>query len=205
MRAKICGITTLEDGLFAAQAGAWALGFNFYSPSPRYIEPEKARRIISQLPKQVLKVGIFIGHTVDFIRKTLDAVGLDLAQVYEDLEAPSTLKERRMIFEVQAATSADLPMAPILQQYAYILLDASKGSDGIIGGTGRLGNWELAADMAKNYQLILAGGLTLSNVALAHTLVNPYAMDVASGVENAPGIKDPHLVERFIKGYYYDH
>ncbi|MDF3055125.1 MAG: trpF [Gammaproteobacteria bacterium] len=196
-KAKICGITNLDDALCAAKNGAWAIGFNFYRASPRYISPQAAKKIISDLPSHILKVGIFIDEPANVIINTLNITGLDFAQVYEDLQVPESDK-KRMILVIQASSEQDLPPQSIMQAYAYILVDAPKSSDGLLGGTGRLANWPLAHELAQNYQLILAGGLNPTNVSKAIHSVRPFAVDVASGVEKSPGIKDQVLVREFI-------
>ena len=203
-RAKICGIKTLETGLFAAQAGAWALGFNFYEKSIRSITPDQAQQIILKLPHDVIKVGIFIGKDGAYIEEAITYIGLDFAQVYTDLEVSAPLK-KRMILSLQATCEEDLPSAETLHSYAHVLLDAPKEASGEMGGTGRLSNWDLAAKMAKDYSVILAGGLNPSNVSQAIKQVEPYAVDVASGVEHIKGIKDHTLIEQFIKASCDEH
>ena len=198
MRAKICGVTHLDDARLAIQQGAWALGFNFYPQSPRYIEPNAAADIIHALPASVVKVGILIGAQADDATDLMRAVGLDLLQVYEDMEAPLSLK-KRMILALQASTHETLPSHDVLSQYAYLLLDAPKGADGVLGGSGRLSDWELAATLARQYPLLLAGGLTPLNVRKAIKAVHPFAVDVASGVQCVPGRVDPSLLQDFLR------
>jgi len=195
MKAKICGITHLADGLFAAHNGAWAIGFNFYKNSPRYVSLQKAKEITVQLPKHIIKVGILIDYSQD---EMLDALEfLDLVQIYQP--TPNLfLDKKQIILALQAASQDDLPASSILQAYGYILLDAPKQQDGLLGGTGRLANLDLAKELAKNYKLILAGGLNNSNVATAIKYVQPFAVNVASGVEERPGIKNPLAIKEFL-------
>lgn len=195
MKTKICGITNLEDALLAANNGAWAIGFNFYKNSPRYVSLQKAREITSQLPKHIIKVGILIDYSQD---EMLDALEfLDLIQIYQ--QNPSLFfDKKRIILALKASSKDELPASSILQEYGFILLDAPKQQDGLLGGTGRLANWDLAKELAKNYKLILAGGLNSSNALAAIKHVKPFAVDVASGVEERPGIKNPAAIKEFI-------
>ncbi len=204
MRAKICGITNQNDALFAAQNGAWALGFNFHPKSPRYIEQNKAKHIIDSLPLSIIKVGLFIDKSYDFVARCVDELNLDLVQVYDDLlDAPQSFKDK-VILSCQANSIDELPEASVLESYGYILIDAPKNKDRLRGGTGRIANWELASKLAKDYRLILAGGLNSNNVITAINIVKPYAVDIASGVESQPGIKDSGLIKNFLKECNYD-
>ncbi len=197
MKAKICGITNQEDALFAAQHGAWALGFNFYHKSLRYIEKEIAKEIIASLPASVIKVGLFIDKPYDYIASYVDDIGLDLVQIYAPINASATFKEK-VIFAIQEEPIKNL------DDYGYLLIDAPKNKDGLMGGTGRIANWTLASKLAQDYRLILAGGLNPNNIEMAINKVAPYAVDVASGVESKPGVKDDQLVINFLKGCSYD-
>lgn len=197
MRAKICGITKLEDALFAVSHGVWALGFNFCGDSPRCISEDAAKGIIEALPKNVIKVGIFVNEMGHEVVRKMEAVGLDFGQVYGDVDVELCYK-RKMILALQAASRDELPAHEVMGAYGYILLDAPKAKDGLFGGTGRLANWELAAELAKEYKLILAGGLNGGNVAEAIRAVRPFAVDVASGVEASPGVKSEVLVKEFL-------
>ncbi len=195
MKAKICGITNLEDALLAANNGAWAIGFNFYKNSPRCVSLQKARKIASQLPKHIIKVGILIDYSQD---EMLDALEfLNLVQIYQ--QTPSLFfDKKRIILALQALSKDELPEDLILQEYGFILLDAPKHQDGLLGGTGRFANWDLAKEIAKNYKLILAGGLNSSNALAAIKHVKPFAVDIASGVEERPGIKNPLAIKEFL-------
>ena len=195
MKAKICGITNLEDALIAANNGAWAIVFNFYKNSPRFVSLQEAREMTSQLPKHIIKTGILIDYSQD---EMLDALEfLDLVQIYQ--QNPSLFfDKKRIILALQASSKDELPASSILQEYGFILLDAPKQQDGLLGGTGRLANWDLAKELAKNYKLILAGGLNSSNALAAIKHVKPFAVDVASGVEERPGIKNPLAIKEFL-------
>lgn len=195
MKVKICGITNLEDALCAVNNNAWAIGFNFYKKSPRYISFEKAKEISTQLPVNIIKVGILIDYSEAEIMNCLSF--LDMIQVYQHNNAIFHNK-KRLILALQASSKDELPPSSILQQYEYLLLDSPKRSDGLLGGTGRLANWELAKELAKDYKLILAGGLNNTNVKEAIQTVQPFAVDVASSLEASPGIKNKTAVKEFL-------
>lgn len=197
VRVKICGITNLEDALMAVEAGADALGFVFFQGSPRNISPEQAAIIIRRLPPFVQTVGLFVNEEPAKVNTIADQCGLDLVQLHGE-ESPDycVAVKRRIIkaFRVKDATSLD---AMANYRVAASLLDA--WSPAAHGGTGTVFNWEIAARAATSHCIILAGGLTPENVAEAIATVKPYAVDVSSGVESAPGKKDAGLVSRFIK------
>ena len=198
MRAKICGLTQLADAELAVLHGAWALGFNFYPKSPRFIAPKAAKDIIRQLPASVLKVGIAIDIPSAELSELMTVTGVDLLQVYEEMDVPFSLK-KRMILAIQASTEDELPAHDVLSEYGYLLLDSPKLADGLMGGTGRLSNWDFAAQLAKQYRLLLAGGLNPENIQAAMRTVRPYAVDVASGVQRSPGRVDPVLLNHFLR------
>lgn len=197
-RVKICGITNLEDALFAVDAGADALGFVFYKESPRHIFPEEAAAIIAQLPPFVQMVGLFVNEQPDQVNEISDLCSLDLAQLHGD-ETPAYCQQirRRILkaFRVRSLTCLD----PIVDyRTAGILLDTYSPS--FYGGTGTAFNWEIAAEAVKrHHRIILAGGLTPDNVADAIRQVHPWAVDVSSGVEASPGKKDHQKVLEFIR------
>lgn len=205
MNIKICGLTQLEDATHCQQLGAWALGFNFYPKSPRYVSNAAAKEIIQALPKSIMKVGIYVNESYNTLLQQIDDLGLDMVQVYAPLHhAPSSFKDR-VILSLQAASVDDLPPASTLNAYRYILLDAPKmNHQDLPGGTGRLANWALAKTLAREYPLILAGGLNASNAKEALEIVNPFAIDLASGVEKAPGIKDLSQINLLFKECKHD-
>jgi len=196
VKVKICGITNLEDALMAVEAGADALGFVFYRDSPRHIYPEQAALIINKLPPFVQTVGLFVNEDFTTVNETADLCGLDLLQLHGD-ETPEYCQavNRRVIkaFRVKEISSLN-----VIHKYnvAACLLDA--WSPSAPGGTGKTFNWEIAAAAATE-RIILAGGLTPENVAEAVRIVKPYAVDVSSGVEYAPGKKDAELLQRFFR------
>lgn len=196
VRVKICGITNLEDALMAVEAGADALGFVFFRGSPRCISPERAAAIIRRLPPFIQTVGLFVNEEPATVNAVADQCGLDLVQLHGE-ESPDycTAVKRRIIkaFRVKDASSLD---AIVNYHVAACLLDA--WSPAARGGTGTTFNWEIAARAAASHPIILAGGLTPENVAEAVATVNPYAVDVSSGVESSPGKKDAALIRAFI-------
>ncbi len=197
VKIKICGITNLEDALLAVDAGADALGFVFFTKSPRHIFPEQATDIIKRLPPFVQTVGLFVNEDLDIVNTTADLCGLDLVQLHGE-ETPEFCQsvKRRVIkaFRVKDITSLEE-----IRSYhvAACLLDA--WSPSAYGGTGKTFNWEIAAATVASGHVILAGGLTPENVAEAVQIVKPYAVDVSSGVESEPGKKDARLMQRFIR------
>jgi phosphoribosylanthranilate isomerase len=196
IKIKICGITNLDDALAAADAGADALGFNFYKKSPRYIEPEKATEIISQLPPLMMPVGIFVNEREDRIREIQHMTCIQAIQLHGD-ETPEFCQrfENRVIKAFQVKDKESLKAMAHYRVGAF-LLDSYQ--EGIRGGTGTTFDWHLAV-VAKTFgKIILAGGLTPENVAEAVKLVQPYAVDVAGGVEREKGIKDHAKLKKFI-------
>jgi phosphoribosylanthranilate isomerase len=196
-KVKICGITNLEDALFAAEAGADALGFVFYTKSPRYIAPDRAREIVLRLPPFVAKVGVFVNEELDLVKEIMAYCHLDYAQLHGD-EPPEQVAALapRAIKAVRVRSAADVERLSAYRAAAY-LLDAYHPTKP--GGIGETWDWELAAAAKRYGPIILAGGLKPDNVAAAIGRVHPYAVDVSSGVEAAPGIKDHQMVWRFIR------
>ncbi len=197
VRIKICGITNLEDALRAADLGADALGFIFYPKSPRKVAPEAARAIIAQLPPLVTTVGVFVDEDAAAVRELAARVGLDWVQLHGQ-ESPDYCRSlgRRVIkgFRIQDEHSLSA-LAAYRGAAQALLLDTYK--KGQIGGTGETFNWALAREAQKYGPIILAGGLNPENVARAIETAQPQAVDVASGVEAAPGKKDAEKLKRF--------
>lgn len=198
VKVKICGITNLRDGMAAAEAGADALGFVFYDPSPRHISVEAASGLTSQLPPFVLKVGVFVNAPEDLVIRAIRECGLNLLQFHGD-EPPDYCLQFGLMnmkaFRVQDAASLQ---AALNYHTDAWLLDAY--SPGKLGGTGETFNWDLALEaQAWGRPIFLAGGLTPENVAEAVQRARPYGVDVSSGVEAAPGKKDHAKVRAFIQ------
>ncbi len=190
VRLKVCGITSLADAQAALACGAQYLGFNFYPPSPRYISPEAARAIIADLPDSVVSVGIFVNEpTPAAVLELLRRSGAQLAQLHGD-ETPAYCAQvgaERVIKALRAGPDFDPPTALSFPATA-ILLDAFDKR--LYGGTGKVADWTVARQTARLTRLFLAGGLSPENIAEAVRSVEPFAVDVNSGVESAPGVKD---------------
>jgi len=216
-RVKICGITNLEDALCAARAGADYLGFIFFSNSPRYIAPERAAEITAALagsasadarhttPNSVPRsIGVFVNETHGVIEETLQRGGIDFAQLHGD-EPPAVVeslqgrgfKALRPTSAAQASLDAEWYVDLGPADGPQLLVDAYDPNE--YGGTGKRADWQAAAQLARTCpRLVLAGGLTPHNVAAAVNAVQPWAVDVSSGVESAPGRKDAAKVRAFI-------
>ncbi len=198
-RIKICGITNLEDARLAADLGAQAVGFIFYEKSPRFIRPAVAQNIVAQLPPLVLTVGVFVNAPLSEVREIAAQVRLDWLQLHGE-EPPDYCGQldRNLIKAVRLREAAALSGLAAYQGLVRAFL-ADTYQSGVAGGTGKTGNWELAAKVKDYGPLILAGGLTPENVAAAIRQVQPWAVDVASGVEAAPGRKDPARLRAFFQ------
>lgn len=190
VKLKVCGITSLEDAREAIGCGAEFLGFNFYRKSPRYISPEAARTIIEQLPSGVTTVGIFVNEAQPHdVLEILKVSGVQFAQLHGDEDATycEAVGAERVIKALRVGEGFDVQQ--ILSYPAWaILLDAFDKN--LYGGTGKTANWDVAREAAKLTRLFLAGGLSPENIAEAIQIVEPFAVDVNSGVESAPGVKD---------------
>jgi phosphoribosylanthranilate isomerase len=197
IRIKICGITNQEDALLAARLGADALGFVFYSQSPRSVEPEQVRSIVRLLPPFISTVGLFVNETASRVREIMDFCRLDIAQLHgDDLGEDVGLGDRRIIRALRVRDEASLRGIADLKNHT-VLLDAWVKDR--MGGTGLAFDWSLAASVAETYRILLAGGLTPDNVAEAICTVRPYGVDVSSGVELSHGRKDPEKLAEFIR------
>lgn len=198
VRVKICGITSVDDALAAVEAGADALGFMFYAPSPRAVRSGVVTEIISELPPFVGKVGVFVNPSEEEVLHAIATCGLDAVQ-FHGHEAPEFCARFGVkvikAFRVQDAESLKaLPGYPV---DAWLLDSYVPGQ---FGGTGSQFNWDLALEARKlGCPVILAGGLTPDNAAEAARRVQPFALDVSSGVESAPGRKDHAKVRAFIR------
>src|SRR5262245_24863919 len=198
VRVKICGITTPEDGLMAAEAGASAVGLVFWTGSPRFVDRAAARRIVEALPSFVVRVGVFVDQSLDVMTRTAEDVGLDVIQLHGD-EPPEMVAclPRRVLKAIRVGGDSVVDEVARYEG-AGILLDTRDGA--LKGGTGRTFDWRAAQEVrARVPFLVLAGGLTPENVDAAIRSVGPDAVDVSSGVESAPGRKDPAKVEAFIQ------
>jgi phosphoribosylanthranilate isomerase len=192
---KICGITRVEDAEAAALFGANAVGFVLWRPSPRYASLETAQRIGAFLPPFVTRVGVFVNPSAGDISQAA-ASGIQLAQIHGDVpDWPGGRPPVPVIRAVHLGSDGAESIEPQVPD-ATILLDAHDPARH--GGTGKTVDWKRAALVARLRRVVLAGGLTPANVAEAIGLVQPYAVDVASGVEASPGVKDHELMRQFI-------
>ena len=189
VQVKICGLTNQEDALCAAKLGAAALGFIFYSPSPRNIDPEHARKIISALPAELVKVGVFVNQSVAEVKRITEYCCLDMIQLHGDetSEYCRQFPAAQIIKAVELKNETDLVYVSSYD-VAAILVDSRY--DGLYGGTGMKANWELACRIRDKKPLVLSGGLNEKNIAEAIQTVSPAALDINSGVESEPGKKD---------------
>lgn len=196
IKVKICGITNKEDALYAVGCGADALGFIFYEKSPRYIEPDNAKTIIAALPPFVTTVGVFVNKDFNDIRDITLLTGVTVVQLHGD-ESPSycNLVEGKLIKAIRVKNDSSIEGLKKYDVDTFLLDSFDKNS---FGGSGLTFDWKLA-EKAKQYgKIILAGGLTPDNVEEAVKKVAPYGVDVNSGVEKKPGIKNKNKVKEFI-------
>lgn len=195
MFVKICGITRLSEALHAVEHGAGALGFVFWPPSPRHISPERAAEIIAALPPGVSTVGVFVNESVEGIRAVVARSGISMIQLHGD-EGPAYAGalDRPVLraITVDQAEQAFTAWPP----GTIFLMDAADRVRR--GGTGKTIDWQRAAAPARGRRVVLAGGLTPDNVADAIGAVRPFGVDVSSGVEEAPGVKNADKVARFL-------
>ena len=198
LKVKICGITNLDDATAAVEAGADALGFMFYEPSPRNVQIECVAKIVQKLPLWVLKVGVFVDPDPELVMTALGNCGLNLLQFHGE-ESPDFCASFGVMsmkaFRVKDEES--LAQIPSYRTDVYLLDSYVAGKQ---GGTGEKFNWELAVEAKKfGKPIFLAGGLTPQNVGEAVRKVQPYGVDVSSGVESSPGKKDHDKIWNFIQ------
>ncbi len=209
MKVKICGIRTYDEAIMAIDAGADILGFNFYPQSPRYIRPGDCMRLTVKLEMalreelaKIMLIGVFVNADQDHIHAIFRDCHLDMIQLAGD-EPPELMEylgERA--FKVMRPTSADeleaaVKLYPRRTMAPAWMVDTFR--PGLYGGTGNVANWVLARRLAEQSPILLAGGLRSHNVAEAIRQVHPWGVDTASGVESAPGVKDPQLVKEFVQ------
>lgn len=194
MMVKICGITNREDAEAAVEAGAAALGFNFYPRSPRCLTPQAAERIISALPPRVWKVGVFVSETPEAVAAVADQVGLDVAQIHGDTPSEPMPRGLRVWKAFRVDASFDSAWLDLYPAEAF-LLDAP--APDAWGGTGRVFDWSRAVIPYK--KIVLAGGLDAGNVREAIRMARPWGVDACSRLEAAPGRKDHRKMAEFLK------
>lgn len=197
VKVKICGVRTLKEAEAAIEAGADALGFNFWPRSPRFIVPGEAREIAERLSPLVSLVGVFVNEDRERIIETAALVGLHAIQLHGD-EPPAFCKEFGSLRVIKALRVGESFDCREIAKYAVSMILLDTNLKGSYGGTGQRFDWRMAIE-AKGYApLMLAGGLRLENVAEAITTVGPAAIDVCSGIEAEPGRKDLHKLREFM-------
>jgi phosphoribosylanthranilate isomerase len=200
VRIKICGLTHPDDVRAAADAGADAVGFNFYPRSPRFVAPATAETLVRVTPSTVVPVGVFVEATAREMCTTAIRLALQEVQWHGDGPMPEgNCDPYPLVVACRVRGAIDLEMIRAIiarNQFAAVLLDAHV--PGQFGGTGQTAPWDLLVGFDPGVPVILAGGLTPENVAEAVRIVRPYGVDVASGVESSPGRKDPEKLRRFV-------
>ncbi len=196
MFAKVCGLTRLTDALHAVKHGATAVGFVFWPKSPRFIAPELAAGIIRELPGTVIAVGVFVNQPIDEITRIAAQTGIAAIQLHGD-EPPAYAPA--LPWPVLRATALDEVNGSLTDWPPDTLLLLDVHDPVRRGGTGRTIDWSRAAGIAAGRRIVLAGGLTPDNVGAAIDAVRPYGVDVSSGVEEAPGVKNFDKVARFLE------
>ena len=195
---KVCGITRLQDAELAVELGATALGFIFWPRSPRYVAPEHAREIVRQLPATATKVGVFVDEPIELVTQLLDFVGLEMGQLH-GAESPDYCRQLGPMRTIKAVAMKNGAAHAVgdFDDDVLILLDAHDPSR--YGGTGRTIDWKAARQIAAARKTILSGGLNAANVRAAIDAVQPHGVDVSSGVESAPGVKDAVRLKGFFE------
>lgn len=195
-RVKICGVRTLEEARAALVGGADALGFNFWAKSPRYVTPQTAADITRQLPPFINFVGVFVNEDAARINEIIKITGISTVQLHGDEEAEfvAQLDAVKIIKAFRVGEAFDVGVLKSFPADAFLLDAKVKGE---YGGTGQRFDWRIAAEAQKLTPIVLAGGLTAENIAEAITTVRPFAIDVCSGVEAAPGRKDLRKMREF--------
>jgi len=201
VRAKICGITRVEDAISAVDNGADAIGLVFYAPSPRNVAIEQAAEIADRIPAFVTVVGLFVNAEPDFVREVIARVKLDLLQFHGD-ETPQQCASYGLPFIKAIRVKSDTNLVQCAKDFSAskaLLLDTF--TEGVAGGTGHVFDWNLIPE-SLGKPVILAGGLNAQNVAQAISQVKPYAVDVSGGVEISKGIKDAAKIASFMQQVY---
>jgi phosphoribosylanthranilate isomerase len=197
IKIKVCGTTNLKDALFAVDSGADAIGFIFYKKSPRYILQKDAKDIVAKLPPFVETVGVFVNETSDKVNRIAEQCKLTAIQLHGD-ESPAFCRRiKRRVIKAYRVKDTNSFKGMADYDVSGFLLDSY--NDESKGGTGKTFDWNLALRAKKQGPIILAGGLNPYNVYTAIHRVKPYGVDVCSGVEKSPGIKDSVKIDEFIK------
>ncbi len=198
VKVKVCGITNMDDALAAADLRADALGFVFYKGSPRYITPDDAKDVISELPPFITTVGVFVNEKKEELEKIVNLTGIDVVQLHGDEPPEMCRLSRRVIKAIRVKSLESLdPLSGYKDTVSAFLLDTFTPE--VLGGTGQIFNWDIALDAKQFGKIILAGGLTPENIEKAIRWVHPYGVDVSSGVEEGKGKKNHKKMKLFIE------
>lgn len=197
MKIKICGITNIIDARIAVGHGADFIGFVFHKDSPRYVEPDTVKNIIKQLPEETRSVGVFVNETNENMISISRFCRLHTLQLHgqESIEQITGLRNIGVIKAFSPRSEQEVRNFQAFSKYT-ILIDSPSDK---FGGSGKVGDWELARKVSSCYKTFLAGGLTCENIEKAVETVAPYGVDVSSGVEKKKGVKDPEKVRKFIE------
>jgi phosphoribosylanthranilate isomerase len=198
VKVKVCGITNPEDGAFAVESGADAIGFVF-AKSPRKLSVEQAREIAATLPDSILKVGVFVDEEPEEVLRIAHEVGLDFAQLHGD-ESPETVTFLREggVKVMKALRVRDADSLAALDRYEADLIMLDAWSEKVRGGTGERFDWALAKSLKGRGNIVVSGGLGPENVREAISFFEPYGVDASSSLEETPGMKDGERVRRFV-------
>ena len=197
IRVKICGITRESDARAVAELGGWAVGFIFFRGSPRFVTPRQAEKISSSLPAGIERFGVFVNASAADVKTAREAAGITVAQLHGE-ESPELVAE---VMELGLPIVKGIRKGDLLGRYPSLfayLVDGGTDPD-VRGGSGEKADWNLARAAKAFAPVILAGGLNAGNIAAALTEVEPYAVDLSSSMESAPGIKDPMKLKVFFE------
>lgn len=203
MKIKVCGLTRLEDASLACELGAWALGFIFYPKSPRYINPEDAAKMIQSLRAECsnmpILVGVFVNESIESVEAIKSLVGLDLVQLHGDESVSDCESISPLIKAFRPSSRQDIEgIKSYLNTVDYLLVDAAV--KGVYGGSGQLSDWSLSKEVKElGVPLLLSGGLNPDNIEKAWEDVQPFALDLSSGIESEPGVKDHDRLKKLFK------
>lgn len=197
-RVKVCGVTNAEDALKAAYYGAWAVGFIFFKKSPRYVSPSKARKIIEALPPFVTPVGVFVSHSERAVWDICKFTRIHTVQFHGD-ESSEYCKRFTDVKIIKTFRLGGILPLDMIHKYKVDAFLFDTYDENAEGGTGKTFNWDILKDKKIERPVILSGGLTAENVREAISFVTPYAVDVCSGVEKSPGLKDPRKIRSFFE------
>lgn len=193
---KICGVTRVADALLAVELGAAMIGLNFYAASPRRVATDRAREIAREVGERALRVGVFVGATLDEVRRTMEAVELDLAQLHGDEPDGAVRELGARAVKVFRGGAAAVDFAPFPQAWGFLVDSADRLR---YGGTGETWSWERLPRPSGGRPVLVAGGIAPGNARAALAATGADGIDVASGVESAPGVKDAALLRRLFE------